>query len=229
MINDFIYEKDASNFLWKMSQARMIHFPFPTNSDPFWQAKNLTFSIKMLSTKSQLSTGWTFNSNSSSSNFIFISKTFLLRYKLAQNMKTVAAAILFFNFCICVVIFGIGGWVMNHTIDNGFVIGLNNISAYSCLSADLLSTLVVMLCNIFISRCRIWSSRLFFSNFLPNWELCHWVLCYFCFDCCCCCCCIYHLWKLLFSFSRLQQPAPCRFDSSHRLLPNFSRYGVMQV
>ncbi|CAK9321156.1 unnamed protein product [Citrullus colocynthis] len=38
-------------------------------------------------------------------------------------MKTVAAAILFFNFCICVVIFGIGGWVMNHTIDNGFVIG----------------------------------------------------------------------------------------------------------
>lgn len=52
----------ASNFLWKMSQARMIHFPFTTNSDPFWQAKNLTSSIKMLSTKTQLSTGWTFES-----------------------------------------------------------------------------------------------------------------------------------------------------------------------
>ncbi|XP_038882132.1 uncharacterized protein LOC120073380 isoform X1 [Benincasa hispida] len=38
-------------------------------------------------------------------------------------MKAIAAPILFFNFCICIVIFGIGGWVMNHTMDNGFVIG----------------------------------------------------------------------------------------------------------
>ncbi|XP_022978777.1 uncharacterized protein LOC111478636 [Cucurbita maxima] len=38
-------------------------------------------------------------------------------------MEAIAASISFFNFCISVIIFGIGGWVMNHSIDNGFVIG----------------------------------------------------------------------------------------------------------
>ncbi|KAG7034682.1 hypothetical protein SDJN02_04412 [Cucurbita argyrosperma subsp. argyrosperma] len=38
-------------------------------------------------------------------------------------MKAIASSILFFNFCASIVIFGIGGWVMNHSIDNGFVIG----------------------------------------------------------------------------------------------------------
>ncbi|XP_022142232.1 uncharacterized protein LOC111012398 [Momordica charantia] len=39
------------------------------------------------------------------------------------KLKPITVSILFFNFCLCIVIFGIGGWVMNDAIDNGFVIG----------------------------------------------------------------------------------------------------------
>ncbi|KAH0696906.1 hypothetical protein MTR67_009064 [Solanum verrucosum] len=39
------------------------------------------------------------------------------------QMKPVASLLLVLNFCMYVVVLGIGGWAMNFAIDNGFVIG----------------------------------------------------------------------------------------------------------
>ncbi|PIN04820.1 hypothetical protein CDL12_22642 [Handroanthus impetiginosus] len=40
-----------------------------------------------------------------------------------EQMKPVAGALLFLNFCMYAIILGIGGWAMNRAIDHGFVIG----------------------------------------------------------------------------------------------------------
>ncbi|KAL2930698.1 Membrane protein PM19L [Bienertia sinuspersici] len=39
------------------------------------------------------------------------------------SMKPVATLLLLLNFCMYVVLLGIGGWAMNRAIDHGFVIG----------------------------------------------------------------------------------------------------------
>ncbi|XWS18583.1 hypothetical protein CRYUN_Cryun32bG0057200 [Craigia yunnanensis] len=39
------------------------------------------------------------------------------------QMKPVAALLLFLNFCMYVIVLGIGGWAVNKAIDHGFVIG----------------------------------------------------------------------------------------------------------
>ncbi|XVE88309.1 hypothetical protein DITRI_Ditri19aG0059600 [Diplodiscus trichospermus] len=39
------------------------------------------------------------------------------------QMKPVAALLLFLNFCMYVIVLGIGGWAVNIAIDRGFVIG----------------------------------------------------------------------------------------------------------
>lgn len=41
----------------------------------------------------------------------------------SEQMKPVASLLLVLNFCMYVVVLGIGGWAMNFAIDNGFVIG----------------------------------------------------------------------------------------------------------
>ncbi|XVF87231.1 hypothetical protein PTKIN_Ptkin18bG0102100 [Pterospermum kingtungense] len=38
-------------------------------------------------------------------------------------MKPVAALLLFLNFCMYVIVLGIGGWAVNRAIDHGFIIG----------------------------------------------------------------------------------------------------------
>ena len=38
-------------------------------------------------------------------------------------MKPIAALLLFLNFCMYVIVLGIGGWAMNRAIDHGFIIG----------------------------------------------------------------------------------------------------------
>lgn len=38
-------------------------------------------------------------------------------------MKPVAALLLFLNFCMYVIVLGIGGWAVNRGIDHGFIIG----------------------------------------------------------------------------------------------------------
>ncbi|KAI4298205.1 hypothetical protein L6164_031792 [Bauhinia variegata] len=40
-----------------------------------------------------------------------------------EQMKQVATLLLGLNFCMYVIILGIGGWAMNRAIDHGFVIG----------------------------------------------------------------------------------------------------------
>ncbi|XP_022715671.1 uncharacterized protein LOC111274915 [Durio zibethinus] len=40
-----------------------------------------------------------------------------------DQMKPVAALLLFLNFCMYVIILGIGGWSVNKAIDHGFIIG----------------------------------------------------------------------------------------------------------
>ncbi|OMO82840.1 AWPM-19-like protein [Corchorus olitorius] len=43
---------------------------------------------------------------------------------MANNqMKPVAALLLFLNFCMYAIILGIGGWAVNRAIDHGFIIG----------------------------------------------------------------------------------------------------------
>ncbi|KNA24875.1 hypothetical protein SOVF_011630 [Spinacia oleracea] len=39
------------------------------------------------------------------------------------SMKPVASLLLLLNFCMYVVLLGIGGWAMNRAIDHGFIIG----------------------------------------------------------------------------------------------------------
>ncbi|KAM6552263.1 hypothetical protein CsatB_002071 [Cannabis sativa] len=41
----------------------------------------------------------------------------------AGQLKSVASLLLVLNFCMYVVILGIGGWAMNRAIDHGFIIG----------------------------------------------------------------------------------------------------------
>ncbi|KAF5472432.1 hypothetical protein F2P56_009152 [Juglans regia] len=41
----------------------------------------------------------------------------------SQQMKPVAGLLLVLNFCMYVIILGIGGWAMNRAIDHGFIIG----------------------------------------------------------------------------------------------------------
>ncbi|KAK1378503.1 Histone-lysine N-methyltransferase lin-59 [Heracleum sosnowskyi] len=40
-----------------------------------------------------------------------------------EQMKPVASLLLVLNFCMFVIILGIGGWAMNRAIDHGFIIG----------------------------------------------------------------------------------------------------------
>ncbi|KAH9627299.1 hypothetical protein KSS87_013544 [Heliosperma pusillum] len=40
-----------------------------------------------------------------------------------DQMRPVASLLLFLNFCMYVVLLGIGGWAMNEAIDHGFIIG----------------------------------------------------------------------------------------------------------
>ncbi len=45
---------------------------------------------------------------------------------MANNqLKPVASLLLVLNFCLYVIILGIGGWAMNRAIDHGFIIGKN--------------------------------------------------------------------------------------------------------
>ncbi|XVF25541.1 hypothetical protein REPUB_Repub13aG0221100 [Reevesia pubescens] len=39
------------------------------------------------------------------------------------QMKPVASLLLFLNFCMYVIVLGIGGWAINRAIDHGFIIG----------------------------------------------------------------------------------------------------------
>ncbi|KAL9232237.1 hypothetical protein vseg_007367 [Gypsophila vaccaria] len=41
----------------------------------------------------------------------------------SEQMRPVATLLLFLNFCMYVVLLGIGGWAMNEAIDHGFIIG----------------------------------------------------------------------------------------------------------
>ncbi|KAL0321332.1 UNVERIFIED_CONTAM: Membrane protein PM19L [Sesamum radiatum] len=40
-----------------------------------------------------------------------------------EQLKPVAALLLFLNFCMYAIVLGIGGWAMNRAIDHGFIIG----------------------------------------------------------------------------------------------------------
>ncbi|TYH71171.1 hypothetical protein ES332_D05G166500v1 [Gossypium tomentosum] len=40
-----------------------------------------------------------------------------------DQMKPVAGLLLFLNFCMYVIVLGIGGWAVNKSIDHGFIIG----------------------------------------------------------------------------------------------------------
>ncbi|BFG28037.1 hypothetical protein CerSpe_143110 [Prunus speciosa] len=40
-----------------------------------------------------------------------------------QQLKSVAGLLLLLNFCMYVIVLGIGGWAMNRAIDHGFIIG----------------------------------------------------------------------------------------------------------
>ena len=40
-----------------------------------------------------------------------------------EQMKPVASLLLVLNFCMYVIVLGIGGWAMNRAIDHGFEIG----------------------------------------------------------------------------------------------------------
>lgn len=40
-----------------------------------------------------------------------------------EQMKPVATLLLGLNFCMYVIVLGIGGWAMNRAIDHGFIIG----------------------------------------------------------------------------------------------------------
>ncbi|KAL3520095.1 hypothetical protein ACH5RR_018244 [Cinchona calisaya] len=40
-----------------------------------------------------------------------------------EQMKPIAGLLLVLNFCMYVIILGIGGWAMNRAIDHGFIIG----------------------------------------------------------------------------------------------------------
>ncbi|KAH6826197.1 AWPM-19-like family protein [Perilla frutescens var. hirtella] len=40
-----------------------------------------------------------------------------------QQLRPVAGLLLFLNFCMYVIVLGIGGWAMNRAIDHGFIIG----------------------------------------------------------------------------------------------------------
>ncbi|XP_012445689.1 membrane protein PM19L [Gossypium raimondii] len=40
-----------------------------------------------------------------------------------DQMKPVAGLLLFLNFCMYVIVLGIGGWAVNKAIDHGFIIG----------------------------------------------------------------------------------------------------------
>ncbi|CAA0827548.1 AWPM-19-like family protein [Striga hermonthica] len=40
-----------------------------------------------------------------------------------QQLKPVAGLLLFLNFCMYVIVLGIGGWALNRAIDHGFIIG----------------------------------------------------------------------------------------------------------
>lgn len=42
-------------------------------------------------------------------------------------MKPVATLLLVLNFCMFVIILGIGGWAMNRAIDHGFIIGISSV------------------------------------------------------------------------------------------------------
>ena len=46
-----------------------------------------------------------------------------------DQMKPIATLLLGLNFCMYVIVLGIGGWAMNRAIDHGFVIGkVSNLS-----------------------------------------------------------------------------------------------------
>jgi hypothetical protein len=42
-----------------------------------------------------------------------------------EQIKPVASGLLVLNFCMYVIVLGIGGWAMNRAIDHGFEVGKN--------------------------------------------------------------------------------------------------------
>jgi hypothetical protein len=42
-----------------------------------------------------------------------------------ENIKPVAGLLLALNFCMYVIVLGIGSWAMNRAIDHGFIIGIS--------------------------------------------------------------------------------------------------------
>ena len=54
-----------------------------------------------------------------------------------EQMKPVASLLLVLNFCMYVIVLGIGGWAMNRAIDHGFEIGKNTIKIETHLQLGL--------------------------------------------------------------------------------------------
>jgi hypothetical protein len=48
------------------------------------------------------------------------------------GMKPVAGLLLVLNFCMYVIVAAIGGWAINHAINNGFFIGKLTVSNSEC-------------------------------------------------------------------------------------------------
>lgn len=47
-----------------------------------------------------------------------------------QQLKSVAGLLLVLNFCMYVIVLGIGGWAMNRAIDHGFIIGTTSLDPH---------------------------------------------------------------------------------------------------
>lgn len=121
--------------VWKKRQATMIHFPFTSNSDPFWQEKNLTSSLKMLSTKPQLSIGWTLkfkaiNKTLSSQNPSFFYTTHLKIWRplLRRFCSSISALASSFSGSVA-------GWWITQLIMDLLLVWINSVSSSFCCSS----------------------------------------------------------------------------------------------
>lgn len=65
----------------------------------------------------------------------------------AGQIKQVASLLLGLNFCMYVIVLGIGSWAMNRAIDHGFIIGIS-LSLFLSLSVPLICVNVLQLATV---------------------------------------------------------------------------------
>lgn len=141
-------------------------------------------------------------------------------------MKPIATLLLVLNFCMYVIVLGIGAWAMNRAIDHGFIIGKKEKQSLFCVFLISSACLIILLKRS-SCRSRFKTSCSFFTRVLPNGECCNWILCDICYDCWSSWCCISNFRNQSYPFMDCWKLAICSFSCYHGLDSYTLGHGVI--